>query len=291
MSALSQLLELLSLERIERDLFRGFSVPDGRDRLFGGQVLAQSLMAAQKTVEGRDAHSLHAYFLRPGNPTAPILFEVDRIRDGRSFTTRRVVAIQKGEAVFNMSVSFQSFEEGPERQIDLPELGDPEGVAYEEEIRKLLQVRGAQVERDDRRFQLPIEVLNAGGMNFSSVEPLPAELRTWLRARGDLPDDLSIHQCVLAYATDFTVMVPSVRPLPTGMGREGVQSASLDHAMWFHRAFRADDWLLHLQDSPVTAHNRGMGRGTIYDRAGRIVASCAQEGLIRIRSAEPTPTD
>ena len=280
---LERLIEQLDLERIETNLFRGEGPKDRRDRIFGGQVLAQSLVAAFRTVEDRVAHSLHAYFLRPGNPRIPILFTVDRIRDGRSFTTRRVVAVQNREAIFNMAVSFQQTEEAPDRQIDFPEIGEPEGVPYEEEIQILASRAGFEVEQDDRRFDLPIEMLNPGGLRFSESESLAPRVTTWLRSRGSLPDDPALHQCVPAYASDFTIMVPAVRPMAMGLGQVGTQSASLDHAMWFHRPFRADEWLFHVQDSPVTAHSRGLGRGIIYTREGRIVASCVQEGLIRAR--------
>ena len=279
---LARLLAQLDLETVEENLFLGQSPNDGRERIFGGQVLGQAMMAALRTVEQRTAHSLHAYFLRPGDPRIPILFEVDRIRDGRSFATRRIVAIQKGQAIFNMSVSFQGEEAGPERQMDVESPGEPGGTLYEEEIQVIRERYAADVEADDRRFELPIEMRHEGGLGLFDRTPRDAEFRTWLRARGPLPDDLAIHQCVLAFASDFTISVGAVRPLDMGMGID-IQSASLDHAMWFHRPFRVDDWLLHVQDSPVTARARGLGRGTFYDREGRLVASCAQEVLVRVR--------
>jgi acyl-CoA thioesterase-2 len=279
---LARLLELLDLERIEVNLFRGVSPQDGRDRIFGGQVLAQALMAALRTVEQRPAHSLHAYFLRPGNPKIPILFDVARIRDGKSFATRNVIAIQSGEAIFQMAISFQTFEEGPERQLDAPNLGPPSGAVYEEEIAELRRRFDDRVERDDRRFFLPVELRNEGGLHLVSQESRPPFLRTWLRARGPLPDDDAIHQCVLAYASDFTVSTCAVRPLGLSFA-SGLLAASLDHAMWFHRRFRIDEWMCHVQDSPITSHARGLGRGTFYTANGVLVASCAQEGLVRIR--------
>ncbi len=280
--ALTRLLELLDLESIERNLFRGVSPQDGRDRIFGGQVLAQALMAALRTAEGRFAHSLHAYFLRPGNPKLPILFDVDRIRDGQSFTTRNVIAIQNGEAIFQMAISFQVDEEGPERQIDAVDLGEPSGPVYEDEIGELRRRLEEQVERDDRRFQLPVELRNEGGLHLFSKQRHSPQLRTWIRARGPLPDDLAIHQCVLAYASDFTISTGAVRPLDVTFAG-GLMAASLDHAMWFHRPFRIDEWICHIQESPITARSRGLGRGTFYTLGGSLVASCAQEGLVRMR--------
>ena len=277
-----RLLDLLDLENLEVNLFRGGSPRDGRDRIFGGQVLAQALVAARRTVEERLAHSLHGYFLRPGDPKRPILYEVDRIRDGRSFTTRRVVAIQRGEAIFNMSVSFQSDEEGFEHQREQPDSLEPEGELYEGVIRREV-ARHVEVERDDRRFELPIEVRNEGGLHLFDESQRPPHLRTWLRAKSDLGDDPGTHQCVLAYASDLTLLVPAVQPHPVGMRSRGFRSASLDHAMWFHRPFRADAWLLYVQESPVAARSRGFARGEIYDAHGLLVASCAQEGLLRFQ--------
>jgi acyl-CoA thioesterase-2 len=289
-SRLDDLLALLDLEGIEQNLFRGVSPRDGRDRIFGGQVLAQGLVAAGRTVElasGRSTHSLHAYFLRPGDPRIPILFEVDRIRDGRSFTTRRVVAIQRGQAIFNMAVSYQVDEEGLEHQIDAPELPGPEGDLYEEELRRMIAASGREIERDDRRFELPIEIRTLGGLGLFSAEVRPPYTHCWIRAKGNLPDDLLLQQCVLAYASDFTMLVNTLHPHPIAMASARIQTASLDHAMWFHRPFRADEWLLYTQESPVSARARGLARGLVYTREGRLVASCVQEGLLRLRAERP----
>jgi acyl-CoA thioesterase-2 len=280
---LAQLLSYLDLERIEVNLFRGRSPVGRRDRIFGGQVLAQAMVAAGRTVEGRAAHSLHGYFLRPGDPKVPILFEVARIRDGRSFTTRTVVAIQHGEAIFNLSISYQVEEKGFEHQIDLPAGGPPGGETYEEAIRREIERHGMAIDRDDRRFDLPIEIRTEGGLQFDDAAVHPPRLRCWMRAKGRLPDDLALHQCVLAYASDFTIGVSAVRPHPIGLSSSGFRTASLDHAMWFHRAFRADEWLVFDQESPVSAHARGFGRGAFYTREGVLVASCVQESLIRYR--------
>jgi acyl-CoA thioesterase-2 len=280
---LTQLLSYLDLERIELNLFRGHSPAGRRDRIFGGQVLAQAMVAAGRTVEGRSAHSLHGYFLRPGDPKLPILFEVARIRDGRSFTTRTVVAIQRGEAIFNLSISYAVEEKGLEHQIDVPVGGPPGGEDYQEAIRREIQRHGLAIEQDDRRFDLPIEIRTEGGLHFDDADVHPPRLRCWMRAKGTLPDDPALHQCVLAYASDFTIGVSAVRPHPVGLVTPGFRTASLDHAMWFHRAFRADEWLLFDQESPVSAHARGFGRGAFYTRDGVLVASCVQESLIRYR--------
>ena len=279
-----QLLELLDLERIEMNLFRGVSPQNGRDRIFGGQVLAQALVAAGHTApEDREAHSLHGYFLRPGDPKIPILFEVDRIRDGRSFTTRLVRAVQRGEAIFNMSVQYQLPEPGLEHQVPSELPRELSGEPYEAVVRREITRHGLEIEADDRRFDLPIEVRIVGGMHLSGAQPEPPYTQTWVRARGELGDDMRLHQCVLAYASDLTLLIAAVKPHAVGMMTAGFRTASLDHAMWFHRPFRADRWLLYAQESPVSARSRGFARGSFYTTDGVLVASCAQEGLLRYR--------
>jgi acyl-CoA thioesterase II len=281
---LEQLLGLLDLERIEENLFRGTSPQNGRDRIFGGQVLAQGLVAAGRTAPTeREAHSLHGYFLRPGDPKLPILYEVDRIRDGRSFTTRRVRAIQRGEAILNMAVSYQQPEEGLEHQLPTDASLEPAGEPYEEAIRREIARHGVVLEADDRRFDLPLEVRSVGGMHFAGSAVEPPVMQTWMRSRDPLPDDLRLHQCLLAYASDLTLLVSAVKPHPIGMTSPGFRTASLDHAMWFHRPFRLDDWLLYAQESPISTRSRGFARGSFYTRSGELVASCAQEGLLRYR--------
>ena len=254
--ALDRLVDLLDLEPIEVNLFRGLSPKDSRQRVFGGQVAGQALVAAGRTVgPDRRVHSLHAYFLRPGDPAVPIVYEVDRIRDGRSFTTRRVVAIQHGEAIFNLAASFHVDEPGFEHHSLMPHVPPPESLS-------------ATTAADDR----PID-----------VRPVPGGSRAWIRADGDLPgDDPLLHACVVAYASDLTLLdtTLSVHGLSIG-DHPGVMLASLDHAMWFHRPFRADDWLLYDQDSPAAAGARGLARGSIYTRAGDLVVSVVQEGLVR----------
>lgn len=280
---LEQLIELLDLETLEENWFRGTSPRSGRDRIFGGQVMAQALVAANRTVEARTAHSFHGYFLRPGDPETPILYEVDRLRDGRSFTTRRVVAIQKGEAIFNLSASFHVEEEGLSHQLEHPTPREPEGSFYEDDIRKEIERHGGALERDDRRFELPIELRTVGGLHLFDDAVHPPRTRTWLRAKGTLPDDEGLHQAVLAYASDFTLLVSAVNPHPIGMTQRGFRTASLDHTMWFHRPFRSDEWLLFDQESPVSDRSRGFARGAFYTREGVLVASCNQEGLLRYR--------
>lgn len=281
---LQRLLEILDLERIEVNLFRGINPQDSRRRLFGGQVLAQALVAAARTVEGRHAHSLHAYFLRPGDPRVPTIFEVDRVRDGGTFTTRLVKAIQHGEAILHMSVSFQIDCEGLEHQIEKPtERTEPDGVLYEEEIRSGAESLGFAPPEGDLLFHPPVEIRTVGGLRMFDTQPRPPHTDSWVRAKGRLPDDPAIHQCVLAYASDMTLLSNALNAHPVAVTSPGFQSASLDHAMWFHRPFRADDWLLYVQDSPVSARTRGFCRGTFFTRDGVLVASCAQEGLIRAR--------
>jgi acyl-CoA thioesterase-2 len=252
-------------------------------------VLAQAMVAANRTVEGRVAHSLHGYFLRPGDPHVPILYEVNRIRDGRSFTTRPVAAIQHGEAIFNLSISYHASEPGLEHQIDVEAPGEPTGEIYEQAIRREIERHGAAIDQDDRRFDLPIEIRTEGGLHFDDDGVHPPRMRCWMRAKGELPDDPALHQCVLGYASDFTIGVSAVRPHPVGLVTAGFRTASLDHAMWFHRPFRADEWLLFAQESPVSAGARGFGRGAFYTTDGVLVASCAQESLIRYRPPETAP--
>lgn len=284
--SLQRLLEVLDLERIEVNLFRGQNPSDSRRRLFGGQVLAQGLVAAVRTVEGRLAHSLHAYFLRPGDPRVPTIFEVDRVRDGGTFTTRLVKAIQHGEAILNMSVSFQTEAEGLEHQIDRPsDSTEPDGVLYEDEMRSGVASLGFAPPEGDLLFHPPVEIRTVGGLCMFEPKTRPPHTHSWVRTKGALPDDPAIHQCVLAYASDMTLLSNAVNAHPVAVTSPGFQSASLDHAMWFHRRFRADDWLLYVQDSPVSACTRGFCRGTFFTRAGALVASCAQEGLIRARSS------
>ena len=278
--ALDRLVSLLDLEPIEVNIFRGTQPDEERQRVFGGQVAAQALMAAGRTVSTGDVHSLHAYFLRPGDPTVPILYEVDRIRDGRSFTTRRVVAIQHGEAIFNMSASFHVLEHGPTHQFPMPVVPDPETLPTL--TQRLEQWREALGEWYDRPH--PIDQRYIGDLPWHQRDEGEPYQRVWIRADGELPDDPLLHACVAAYASDMSLFDTILGPHVVRWDDPNFMGASLDHCMWFHRPFRTDDWLLYDMDSPVAAAGRGLARGFLFDRAGRLCVSMVQEGLARIRA-------
>ncbi len=286
MSAVDQLLATLDLEQLERNLFRGRSPQNGWQRVFGGQVVGQALVAANRTVntEERLTHSLHAYFLRPGDPKVPIVYEVDRIRDGGSFTTRRVVAIQHGEAIFSMGVSFHKDEPGFDHQIAMPDVPPPEDLPSEEELKARLLPNLPKVMRNYWEFERPIELRPTDLSRFFSSEKAEPKQYIWIKASGPLPDDFRLHQCVLAYASDFSLLDTALAAHGRLMFDPRIMMASLDHAVWFHRPFRADEWLLYAQDSPSSQGARGFCRGSIFSRDGRLVASVAQEGLIRERT-------
>jgi acyl-CoA thioesterase-2 len=280
--ALEQLIDILDLEQLEVNLFRGRSPDERRQRIFGGQVAGQALVAAGRTVERGSTHSLHAYFLRPGDPTTPIIYQVDRIRDGRTFTTRRVAAVQHGQAIFHLSASFQPDEPGPEHQAAMPEAPDPETVPnFEERIAKIPTEKLPEDVRAWIRRERPIEVRSVGaGSPFDHTKRPPVQL-TWIRARGKLPDSLLLHQCVVAYASDMTLLDTITLPHGIVWADGSYAMASLDHAMWFHRPFRADEWLLYAQESPIAHGARGFATGRLFTRDGTLVVSVAQEGLIR----------
>ncbi len=283
---MQQLVRLMRLERLEENLFRGESRDIVGSRVFGGQVLGQALMAAYNTVEGRIAHSLQAYFIRPGDAKAPIIYDVERVRDGGSFTTRRVVAIQHGRPIFDLAASFQVPEQGHEHQFDMPDVPPPEEVMSEVEFNEQYIAREnppehiAQLLR--RRKDNPIE--------FRPIDPdhplrppkKPPVQHVWFRATGSLPDELPLHQALLAYASDHGLLGVALRPHGLVFLHHRMQAASLDHAMWFHRPVRLDDWLLYSMDSPSTSGARGLARGQIFTRDGVLVASTAQEGLMRV---------
>ncbi|MQY13864.1 Acyl-CoA thioesterase 2 [Streptomyces sp. RB5] len=288
--ALDDLLDLLDLERIEQDIFRGLSRSAIVPRVFGGQVAAQALVAAGRTVpEDRTAHSLHAYFLRPGDPGAPIVYTVDRIRDGRSFTTRRVVAVQHGQPVFHLSASFQEYEEGLEHQEPMPPAPDPDTLPTAEETlpryadrflhpsvaERLLEARAAV----DLRYAQEPPFATAG-------QPREPRSQVWFRTNGTLSGEVDTpltHTCLMTYVSDMTLLDSILLAHGRGGWAVGdVVGASLDHAMWFHRPFRADEWLLYDQESPTSQGGRGLGRGRIFTRDGRLVASVIQEGVVRV---------
>jgi acyl-CoA thioesterase-2 len=277
---LDDLMEILDLEDLEQNLYRGRIPVDSRNRVFGGQVVGQALVAAQRSVAGRPAHSMHGYFLRAGEPSQEIRYEVERLRDGRSFATRRVVARQGDRALFEMSASFQAFEDGLTHQRDWPQGLTPGGELYEDTIKREA-ARFRTIDPDDPGLGLPIEVRTEGGMRLFEDAELDSEMRTWFRTRDPLPDDPVIHQALLAFASDLSLLVSAVRPHPTGIRSPGFRSASVDHAMWFHRPFRIDEWLVFIQESPVTAGGRGFIRGEFYTEAGELVASATQEGMLR----------
>jgi acyl-CoA thioesterase-2 len=283
-SALPRLLGLLDLEAIEENLFRGLSPPEPVQRVFGGQVLAQALMAAARTVDGtRLCHSFHAYFLRPGDPKVPILYQVDRSRDGASFTARRVVAIQHGAQIFTLAASFQKNEPGFEHQAQMPVVPDPETLEDDRQVLlrqpDLAPAARAWLSRE-RAFETR-SVLGRGPSGPSGDRPARAALdHIWLRTRGSLPDDPVLQRALLAFVSDMSLLDTALLPHGKSIFSD-VKVASLDHAMWFHRPFRADDWLLYVQDSPSASGARGFNRGAIYTREGGLVASVAQEGLIR----------
>jgi acyl-CoA thioesterase-2 len=279
--ALRRLLDVLDLEEIDRNIFRGQNEPNRYGRLFGGQVAAQALVAASRTVEGRFPHSLHGYFLRGGDPAAPVVFSVDRIRDGSSFATRRVVAVQHGRPIFNMSVSYHLVEEGYEHQDEMPEVTPPEEMrSWEERAREA----GDRIPKPLRRWMLaerPIELRSNEPHSWFSSEPARGPNAVWLRANGEVADDPILHACLLTYASDMGFVDNIYRP-HRHPGPRDVMMASLDHAVWFHRPLRIDDWILYLQESPSASGARGYVRGTMFDRSGRLVASTAQEGLMRV---------
>ncbi|MGN6515495.1 MAG: acyl-CoA thioesterase II [Rhizomicrobium sp.] len=276
------LLSLLDLEKIEENIFRGVSPKDRSQRVFGGQVLGQALVAAGRTVEDRVAHSLHAYFLIAGDPKVPILYEVDRSRDGSSFSSRRVVAIQHGRQIFHMSVSLQKPETGLEHQIEMPKVPPPEDLPSEDDFRAKIVDKIPEQYRDHFLRKRPIELRPVDRADIFAPQKRSPHQSVWVRATGELPDNVALHQCILAYASDMTLLDTSLLPHGIGWFDNRVQMASIDHAMWFHRSFRADQWLLYVQDSPSASGARGFNRGLIFSRDGRLVASVAQEGLMRL---------
>ncbi|MGB3718030.1 MAG: acyl-CoA thioesterase II [Proteobacteria bacterium] len=284
-SALASLLSILDLEQLEQNLFRGQSPQEGWQRVYGGQVLGQALVAAGRTVsEERTAHSMHGYFLLPGDPTHPIIYEVERIRDGSSFTTRRVKAIQHGRAIFSMSVSFHKQETSFEHHREMPKVPPPEELPNEHELMKRLVGSLPDNIRSYWERERPIEMRFVDFSRYISREKAPPVQYVWMRANGRLPDDPKLHQCVLAYASDFTLLDTALIAHGKLLFDRDVQLASLDHALWLHRPFRADEWLLYAQDSPSAYGARGFCRGSIYTRDGVLVASAAQEGLVRQRT-------
>jgi acyl-CoA thioesterase-2 len=285
--AIAGLLDILDLESIEHNLFRGRGPSEGWQRVYGGQVLGQGLVAAVRTVPAdRVAHSAHAYFLLAGDPTVPIVYDVERIRDGGSFSTRRVKAIQHGRAMFVMSVSFHKAEASFDHHCEMPKVPAPEELPSEQELKaRLLKHLPDNIRRYWER-ERPIEMRPVDANRWLDRELRRPVQHIWMRANGALPDALPLHQCVLAYASDFTLLDTALMAHGKLMFDRDIQLASLDHAMWFHRPFRADDWLLYAQDSPNAHGARGFCRGSIFTRGGVLVASVTQEGLVRQQATD-----
>jgi acyl-CoA thioesterase-2 len=281
-SALDQLLAILDLEKLEENLFRGSGPMAGWQRVYGGQVLGQSLVAAVRTVpEDRLAHSAHAYFLIGGDPKVPIVYDVERMRDGGSFSTRRVRAIQHGRPIFAITASFHKTEPGFDHGTPMPDVPMPEALPSEKELLTRLMPHLPDNMRSYWERERPIEIRLVDPSRYFEKKPRAPVQMVWMRATGRLPDTPTFHQCVLAYASDFTLLDTALIPHGRMAFEPDVQLASLDHAMWFHRPFRADEWLLYVQDSPSTYGARGLCRGSVFTRDGTLVATVAQEGLVR----------
>jgi acyl-CoA thioesterase-2 len=283
MNDIKDLLEVLKLEQIEENIFRGVSHTVGSKRVFGGQVLAQALHSAQLTVpEERKVHSMHGYFILPGDVKKPIVYMVETLRDGRSFTTRRITAVQNGKAIFNMAASFQIQEEGRSHQITMPNVLPPESLVNDQELAKMYAHKISPIAKAFLERPRPIEfrpveknyiVYNEGQQPFRHV---------WMKAKGDMPNDPNIHRMVLAYASDYNLLTTAMKP--HNLNFQNVILASLDHAMWFHREFRMDEWLLYALESPSSSNARGFTRGSVFNQQGELVASVVQEGLLRERT-------
>ena len=291
-AALTDLLAILDLERIGENSFRGTSAFAIRNRVFGGQIVSQALVAAARTVEGAAPHSLHGYFLVAGDPSTAIDYEVERLRDGRSFATRRCVAIQHGQEIFTLTCSFHAPESGLEHALEMPEVPDPESLMSAERIAlassHLVPAALQRYFRQEQAIEVrPVDL----GRHFPRSErsPLPAQQNIWMRANGRLPDDPAIHRAVVAYLSDLTLIDTILVRHQRTVFDPDVVAASLDHALWFHRPFRADEWLLYSQVSPSAHGGRGLAQGSLYSRDGQLVASVMQEGLLRLRTDKPAP--
>lgn len=285
--AVAQLIETLDIEKLEENLFRGTSPDIGWQRVFGGQVIGQALVAAQRTVpEDRFVHSLHAYFMRPGDPSVPILYQVERIRDGSSFTTRRVVAVQHGRAIFSMSASFQIDEDGFDHQVEIPKVADPETLIGEKDFKEVFLAQAPDAVRKYWGRPRPVEIRPVSLVHYVSKDKLKPAADIWVRVTGPVPEDRRLAAAMLAYLSDMTLLDTSLYAHGRSIFEPDIQAASIDHAMWFHRPFSFDDWLLYTQDSPSASGARGMTRGSLYTRSGLLIASVAQEGLIRKKANE-----
>ncbi len=281
---LNELSALLQLEFIEQGLYRGQSQDLGYKALFGGQVMGQALSAAQETMpENRFVHSLHSYFLRPGNANLPVVYEVEVIRDGASFSTRRVQAIQNGKAIFYMTASFQHIEQGFDHQDNMPNVTAPESLSSFTDYLKANQEHIPEALRQKFLAEKPIDIRPVQQYNWLAPKPTDSIHQVWIKANGQLSDDLRMHTYLLAYTSDFHFLPTALLPHGASHWQPNFQIATIDHAMWFHRPFRFDEWLLYCMDSPSASNGRGLVKGQIYDRKGRLVASTMQEGVIRQR--------
>ena len=283
---LEQLIEVLKLEQKDELVFEGCSEDLGFKNVFGGQVCGQAMMAAYQTVEDRVAHSMHGYFLRAGDHSLPIEYEAQVIRDGGSFSARRIIARQHGKEIFTLNVSFQKPEQGLSHQFDMPESTDPEVLLSELEMRRRFKHLIPEKLRDQFTRDRPIEIRPVNPINYSNPDVRAPYKKNWFRAVAPLPDDLALHHCILAYASDFGLLGTSLLPHGVSFAQKGVQVASLDHSIWYHRPFRIDEWLLYDMDSPSASQGRGFNRGNIYNQKGELVASICQEALIRKREVD-----
>ncbi len=282
---LAQLIDVLKLRQIDDLVFEGVSEDLGFKNVFGGQVCGQAMMAAYRSIEDRVAHSMHGYFLRPGDHSLPIQYEVQIMRDGGNFSARRVIARQHDKEIFTLSASFQNPEAGLEHQFDMPESTDPEVLLSELEMRRRFKHLIPEKLREQFTRDRPIEIRPVNPVNYSNPDVRAPYKQNWFRAVGDVPDDLALHQCILAYASDFGLLGTSMLPHGVSFAQKGMQVASIDHAIWFHRPFKVNDWLLYDMDSPSASQGRGFNRGNIFNQEGQLVASVCQEALIRKRSA------
>lgn len=285
-TVLQQLIEVLQLTQLEDLRFEGPSEDLGFPNVFGGQVCGQAMMAAYRTIEDRVAHSMHGYFLRPGDPKAPIQYEVQVLRDGGTFSARRVIARQHDKEIFTLNASFQADESGFSHQIDIPEAKDPDILVSELEMRRRFKHLIPEKLREQFTRDRPIEIRPVNPLNYSDPDIREPFKQNWFRAVGDLPDDIRLHQCILTYASDFGLLGTSMLPHGVSFAQKGMQVASIDHALWFHRPFRVDEWLLYDMDSPSASGGRGFNRGNIFNQKGELVASVCQEALIRRRPSE-----
>lgn len=283
---LQQLIDVLQLQQIGDLRFEGCSEDLGFKNVFGGQVCGQAMMAAYRSVEDRVAHSMHGYFLRPGDHSLPIEYEVQILRDGGNFSARRVIASQHGKEIFTLNASFQNKEQGLSHQFDMPETTDPEVLLSELEMRRRFKHLIPEKLREQFTRDRPIEIRPVNPVNYSNPDVRAPYKQNWFRAVAALPDDLALHQCILTYASDFGLLGTSMLPHGVSFAQKGMQVASIDHALWFHRPFRVDDWLLYDMDSPSASYGRGFNRGNIFNQNGELVASVCQEALIRKRNVE-----